>query len=139
VAYAGNLGRAHYLATILETMTLLHQRAGGPSADDVARRIMFLFIGGGAQRATLEQEVRKRGLTNVQFHPYQPQERLAETLGVADLHLVSLNPNLEGLMFRQIHIRIACRPTIFISAVMARSLGSSSKRHGFTVALAMQR
>jgi glycosyltransferase involved in cell wall biosynthesis len=99
-------------------MTLLHQRTINPPLDDAARRIMFLFIGGGAQRATLEQEVRKRGLTNVQFHPYQPQERLAETLGVADLHLISLNPKLEGLIVpsKFYGIAAAARPTIFIGA-----------------------
>ena len=118
VAYAGNLGRAHDIATIIETMTLLHQRTSSSSADDVARRVMFLFIGGGAQRATLEQEVQKRRLTNVQFHPYQPQERLAETLGVADLHLISLNPKLEGLIVPSKFYGIAAagRPTLFIGA-----------------------
>ena len=118
MAYAGNLGRAHDIATIIETMTLLHQRTGSSSADDVARRVMFLFIGGGAQRATLEQEVQKRRLTNVQFHPYQPQERLAETLGVADLHLISLNPKLEGLIVPSKFYGIAAagRPTLFIGA-----------------------
>src|SRR5262245_9276422 len=118
VAYAGNLGRAHDIATIIETMTLLHNRTDSSSADDVARRVMFLFIGGGAQRATLEQEVQRRRLTNVQFHPYQPQDRLAETLGVADLHLVSLNPKLEGLIVPSKFYGIAAagRPTLFIGA-----------------------
>ena len=118
VAYAGNLGRAHDAVTIVETMTLLHQLKTSSPADDVARRVMFLFIGGGAQRATLEHEVQKRRLTNVEFHPYQPRERLAETLGVADLHLISLNPKLEGLIVPSKFYGIAAagRPTIFIGA-----------------------
>jgi colanic acid biosynthesis glycosyl transferase WcaI len=118
VGYAGNLGRAHDVATIVEAMTLLHERAAKSPAADVARRIMFVFVGGGAQRAWLEREVLQRGLTNVRFHPYQPRERLAETLGAADLHLVSLNPKLEGLIVPSKFYGIAAagRPTLFIGA-----------------------
>jgi glycosyltransferase involved in cell wall biosynthesis len=118
VAYAGNLGRAHDAATIIEAMTLLRERTIGSASDDVARRIIFFFIGGGAQRATLEREVQQRRLTNVRFHPYQPRERLTETLGVADLHLVSLHPKLEGLIVPSKFYGIAAagRPTIFIGA-----------------------
>ena len=66
----------------------------------------------------LEREVLKRGLTNVRLHPYQPRERLAETLGSADVHLVSLNPKLEGLIVPSKFYGIAAagRPTLFIGA-----------------------
>ena len=63
VGYAGNLGRAHDVATIIEAMTLLHERAIHSSGDDVARQIAFLFVGGGARRAELEREVLKRKLS----------------------------------------------------------------------------
>ena len=117
VAYAGNLGRAHDVDTIVEAMTLLQEGAKA-RADDIARQIMFVFIGGGAQRANLEREVLRRGLTNVRLHPYQPRDRLAETLGSADLHLVSLNPKLEGLIVPSKFYGIAAagRPTLFIGA-----------------------
>jgi len=39
-----------------------------------------------------------RGLTNIQFRPYQPRDRLGGSLGVADVHLVVLRPELEGLI-----------------------------------------
>ena len=79
---------------------------------------MFIFVGGGAQRAKLEREILKRGLTNVRLHPYQPRELLAETLAVADVHLVSLNPKLEGLIVPSKFYGIAAagRPTLFIGA-----------------------
>jgi glycosyltransferase involved in cell wall biosynthesis len=117
VGYAGNLGRAHDVATIIEAMTLLG-RAAKSQEDDLARRIMFVFVGGGALRAKLEREVLKRGITNVRLHPYQPRERLAETLGSADVHLVSLNPRLEGLIAPSKFYGIAAagRPTLFIGA-----------------------
>jgi glycosyltransferase involved in cell wall biosynthesis len=78
----------------------------------------FVFVGGGAQRAKLEREVLQRRLTNVRLHPYQPRELLAETLAVADAHLVSLNPKLEGLIIPSKFYGIAAagRPTLFIGA-----------------------
>jgi colanic acid biosynthesis glycosyl transferase WcaI len=117
VAYAGNLGRAHDLDTIVEAMTLLQERAAR-STDDVAGRIKFVFIGGGAQFLKLEREVSQRGLCNVLMRPYQPPDRLAQTLGVADLHLVSLNPKLEGMMVpsKFYGVVAAGRPVIFIGA-----------------------
>jgi glycosyltransferase involved in cell wall biosynthesis len=118
VGYAGNLGRVHDIDTIIEAMTLLHESAMATPADDVARRIIFVFIGGGSQRAKLEEEVRRRQLTNLRLYPYQPRERLAEILGVADVHLVSLNPKLEGLVVPSKFYGIAAagRLTLFIGA-----------------------
>jgi glycosyltransferase involved in cell wall biosynthesis len=136
VGYAGNLGRAHDIATIIDAMTLLHEQAINSFEDDVARRINFVFVGGGAQLARLEREALQRRLTNVQFHPYQPRERLAETLGVADVHLVSLNPKLEGLIVPSKFYGIAAagRPTLFIGAAdgeIARLIDETGC--GFTV------
>jgi glycosyltransferase involved in cell wall biosynthesis len=37
-------------------------------------------------------------LQNISFKPYQPLERLAESLSVGDIHLISLRPELEGLI-----------------------------------------
>jgi colanic acid biosynthesis glycosyl transferase WcaI len=138
VSYAGNLGRAHDVATIIEAISLLQQRTLSAPADNVIRRIMFVFIGGGAQRARLEREVLDRRLTNVRTYPYQPWERLAETLGVADLHLVSLNPKLEELLVPSKFYGIAAagRPTLFVGAAngeIPRLLDEA--RCGFTVSI----
>jgi colanic acid biosynthesis glycosyl transferase WcaI len=118
VGYAGNLGRAHDVDTITKAMTILQKCAVHSTADDIAGRILFVFIGGGALRAKLEREMLKRRLTNVRLYPYQPREHLAETLGVADVHLVSLNPKLEGLIVPSKFYGIAAagRPTLFIGA-----------------------
>ena len=118
VSYAGNLGRPHDVDTIIEAMTLLSERAATAPKDDLARRILFVFVGGGAQRARLEREILARRLTNVRLHPYQPRGLLAETLCAADVHLVSLNPKLEGLIVPSKFYGIAAagRPTLFIGA-----------------------
>jgi glycosyltransferase involved in cell wall biosynthesis len=137
VCYAGNLGRAHDIATIIEAMTLLQERATSSPLDEIARRISFVFVGGGAQLSSLQREAAQRQLTNLQFHPYQARERLAATLGIADVHLVSLNPKLEGLIVPSKFYGIAAagRPTLFIGAAdgeIARLIHESGC--GFTVA-----
>jgi glycosyltransferase involved in cell wall biosynthesis len=88
VGYSGNLGRAHRLAEVIEAAALLRDVPG----------LRFLFIGDGAQRASLEARVRELGLRNVAFQPSQPRERLGVSLRVPDMHVVSLAPELEGLI-----------------------------------------
>ena len=130
VVYAGNLGRAHDIDSLIEAMTILSKRGTNSPTHDITRQILFIFVGGGAQRARLERAVLQRGLTNVRLHPYQPRELLAEALGVADLHLVSLNPKLEGLVVPSKFYGIAAagRPTLFIGAPdgeIARLIGEA--------------
>ena len=106
VGYSGNMGRAHEFETILRACEL--------TRDD--RGIAFLFIGSGRQRPWIEDEAARRGLANVVFRPYQPREALATSLGAADVHLVTLQPALEGLIVPSKYYGIAAagRATIFI-------------------------
>jgi colanic acid biosynthesis glycosyl transferase WcaI len=108
VGYSGNMGRVHEFGTILGAAEALRRRVD----------IVFVFIGGGKHREWIEEEARRRGLGNVQFRPYQSRERLAESLSVPDLHLVSLRPELEGLVVPSKFYGIAAagRPTIFVGA-----------------------
>ena len=118
VAYAGNFGRAHDFATLIETISLHKERSRSAAANDPIHGILFLVVGGGAQRKQLEDAIRVRKLENVRLYPYQPRERLAELLGTADIHLVSLKPELEGLIVpsKFYGIAAAARPTIFIGS-----------------------
>ncbi len=106
VAYSGNMGRVHDFQTILDAALKLK------SFDD----ILFLFIGGGPKREWVESEVNRLGLTNVMFKPYQPQERLQESLSVANIHLISLLPEMEGLVVpsKFYGIIAAGRPALFV-------------------------
>jgi glycosyltransferase involved in cell wall biosynthesis len=88
VGYSGNLGRVHRLDGLLEAASLLADR----------REIAFLFVGAGVQREYLAAQARARGLVNMRFEPYQSREDLAQSLSVPDVHVVSLNPALEGLV-----------------------------------------
>lgn len=106
VGYSGNMGRAHEFDTILGAAERL-------VADE---RVVFVFVGGGAKRAWLQEKCIVRKLANVVFKPYQPRSSLAESLSVADVHLVSLQPALEGLIVPSKFYGIAAagRPTLYI-------------------------
>lgn len=106
VGYSGNFGRVHDFDTILDAAERLRDR------DNVA----FLFVGDGPKKHALEDEVRRRGLDNIVMKPLQPRERLAESLSAADVHLVSLLPELEACCVpsKFYGILAAGRPIIFI-------------------------
>jgi glycosyltransferase involved in cell wall biosynthesis len=106
IGYSGNLGRAHEFKTILDAAQVLRDRP------DIA----FLFIGAGHQLAMIEAEAQKRGLTNISIRPFQPTWRLKQSLSVPDVHLVSLQAALEGLVVPSKFYGIAAvgRPTIFV-------------------------
>ncbi len=127
VGYSGNLGRAHDMSTILaaiaQTEAETYGRAGAvrmavgaPLIVAPQAPIHWLFVGGGAQLAKLQTESRRRDFANVLFQPYQPRERLAESLSAPDVHLISLRPELEGLIVPSKYYGSAAagRPAIFI-------------------------
>jgi glycosyltransferase involved in cell wall biosynthesis len=66
----------------------------------------------------LEREVTAKDLRNVFFRPYEPQEQLRFSLTLADVHLVSLKPELEGLILpsKAYGVFAAGRPMIFMGA-----------------------
>lgn len=106
VGYSGNFGRAHDFDTFLAAAESLRDR------DD----IVFVFVGGGHQKGAIEAAVAERGLGNVVMKPLQPRERLAEALGVADLHLISLLPAMEPFIVpsKLYGILAAGRPAAFV-------------------------
>ena len=125
VGYSGNLGRAHDVETILRAITITEN-----ASLNLARPIAWLFIGGGTQSVKLRRDVAALGLTSVAFKAYQPHENLAISLSAADVHLVTLRPELEGLIVPSKYYGIAAagRATIFIGSPdgqIARGLADS--------------
>jgi colanic acid biosynthesis glycosyl transferase WcaI len=89
VGYSGNLGRAHEFGTVLGAAERLR--------DDP--RILFLMIGGGTRFDELARIVKERCLNGLfRFVPYQEQKMLPYSLAAPDVHWISLNPSLEGLI-----------------------------------------
>ncbi len=147
VGYSGNLGHAHEFATLLEAIASLETRAEATPTENCdcdtesdatgsVYEIAWLFIGGGALHKQFEHEVYASGLKSVMFRPYQPRERLSESLSAADVRLVSLRPELEGLIVPSKFYGIAAagRPTLFIGdedGEIARIL--AAERCGWTI------
>jgi glycosyltransferase involved in cell wall biosynthesis len=106
IGYSGNFGRVHEF----------HTMVGAAQELKANPEIVFLLIGAGAQITMLEIAARDQGLTNFVFKPYQPRSRLSQSLGAADVHVVTLRPELEGLVVPSKYYGIAAvgRPTIFI-------------------------
>lgn len=112
VAYSGNLGHAHDVETLLGAVAATARHPA------TAQEIHWVFIGGGAGYQRLQSEIKRLRSCGgrVSFHHYQPREALAESLSVADVHIVSLKPELEGLIVPSKFYGIAAagRPTIFV-------------------------
>lgn len=106
VGYSGNLGRAHELETVIGAMQAL-------AGDD---RVRFVIIGGGAGIERMQGAT--ASLPHVQFRPYQPRETLSASLSVADVHLISLRPSLEGLIVpsKFYGVLAAGRPAIYVGS-----------------------
>ena len=109
VAYSGNLGRVHALEPLLAAAAILRDEPN----------VLFLFVGDGPQRPALEAAAAARHLDNVRFLPPQPRAQLAASLSAADLHLVTLRPGCERLVFPSKLYGIAAvgRPVIFVGPV----------------------
>jgi colanic acid biosynthesis glycosyl transferase WcaI len=108
VGYSGNMGRAHRLDELIDAASALHSHPN----------LRFVLIGDGAQRGPLEARVQALGLKNVMFQPYQPRECLRESLRLPDIHIVSLDERLEGLIVPSKFVGVIAmgRPVLWIGA-----------------------
>lgn len=80
VLFAGNLGRASGLETVLDAAELLK----------VEDSIIFRLVGGGSRRDWLEQEIARRGLMNVALEGRVPSSEMPSVLRTASALLVTL-------------------------------------------------
>ncbi len=139
VMYSGNFGLGHDVETMLEAAKSLHEDP------EWADRVRFVFAGGGKKKTTVEAFVHEHKLTNCVLAPYQPRERLSDSLSCADLHLASLLEGVEGIMVpcKLFGIMAAARPCAFIghptselSRVLAENDAGTTVRQGESDALA---
>jgi colanic acid biosynthesis glycosyl transferase WcaI len=106
VGYSGNMGRVHRFDELIDAACALCSHPD----------LSFVLIGDGAQRAALEGRVQAMGLKNVMFQPYQPRERLRASLTLPDIHIVSLDERLEGLIVPSKFVGVLAmgRPVLWI-------------------------
>lgn len=120
IGYSGNLGRAH----LPEEIAKLLRCADG--LDEIS----WLFIGGGKGVAEVQAAAAEVS-TEVQFRPYQPLERLSESLSIADIHLITLAPDCEGLIMPSKYYGVLAvdRPVLFLGSPQG-SIAKEIDAHG---------
>lgn len=139
VGYSGNLGRVHDLAPVIAAAALLRDNP----------KVVFAFVGGGPQQKALAAQAAASGLKNVRFFPYQPREQLATSLAVPDVHLVTLRPGCQHVVYPSKFYGIAAagRPVLFVGPadcelaeiVRTRNLGVAVDRDPAKLAAAITR
>lgn len=128
--YSGNLGRAHLPSKIAELVAATGDIAG----------LTWVFVGGGAGLAQMRARLGSLGADRVQFHPYQPRERLSESLSAPDVHLISLDPACEGLIMpsKFYGVLAAGRPVLFLGDPDG-SIAKEIRSHGLGLVLPADR
>ncbi|HVP06994.1 MAG TPA: glycosyltransferase family 4 protein [Candidatus Acidoferrum sp.] len=106
VLYAGTLGWAHSLETIIEAARQLNDKP----------EICFVFVGEGQKRQALEGMVRDYGLKNVHFTGSQPLETIPHFLKASNVLIESLKevPITKGTFPAKLYEYMASgRPIVF--------------------------
>ncbi|MBX2833575.1 MAG: glycosyltransferase family 4 protein [Micavibrio sp.] len=114
ILYAGNIGRAHPLETILNAAEMLcHEQ------DDIE----FIFVGDGENFDKLAHERSVRHLDNVRLLPYQPINRLKELMESGDVHLMSMAGDAAGMIVpSKLYSALAAqRPCIFVGPTQSEA------------------
>jgi colanic acid biosynthesis glycosyl transferase WcaI len=88
VMYSGNHSPCHPLNTLLEAALRLAKRS------DIA----FCFVGGGTEKARVNEFAARHDLKTVSSLPYQSLTELAGLLSAADLHTVVMGDGFSGIV-----------------------------------------
>ena len=104
--YSGNLGLAHSFDEFIEAARRLRDRSD----------IVFLFAGAGPRLAEVKAVQRLEGLSNVRFLDYVPRAHLHMSLSMADVHLISMRPEMTGIVVpgKLYGVMAAGRPALFV-------------------------
>ena len=121
VMYSGNMGLGHRFDTVLHAAQALKAQS----------HIQFVFIGEGPRREDIADRIRDAELSNSRLLPYQPRHDLARSLSAADIHLVSLRDDMQGLIVpsKIYGILAAGRPSILIGG-SENEVAAITQEHG---------
>lgn len=118
VLWAGNFGQYQNFDDILGAARVLQAKTPD---------ITFVFVGEGAKKDYVVWRVKEEGLQQVRFFPYVPNEEFPDLLASADVSLVTLEADMEGVGVpsKFYNILASGRPTLAIlgpSSEVARVL-----------------
>jgi glycosyltransferase involved in cell wall biosynthesis len=125
--YSGNLGLAHSFDEFLAAARRLRDRAD----------IRFLFVGSGPRAAEVREAMEREGLSNIRLLDYVAREDLHLSLSTADVHLISMRPEMTGIVVpgKLYGVMAAARPALFVGPSHCESADTIRRAGcGFTVA-----
>ena len=120
VLYAGTIGQAHDLYTVLRAAKRLERET----------HIQFVFFGDGKERPNLEAEAQRLGLKNVMFAGVCPKKEIPAVISAADVCLAILQ---DLKMFRTTYpnkvfdYMASARPTVLVIDGVVREVVEASK------------
>jgi len=122
VMYSGNLGLSQNLEHLLHAAKACRDVEG----------LRFVIVGEGARKGRLRHLAEQLQLDGkVLFLPYQPKERLAESLSAADLHFIPLARGVAGSIVPSKVYGIMASGTAYLAAMDSESeVASIGRRHG---------
>jgi colanic acid biosynthesis glycosyl transferase WcaI len=108
VLYSGNLGRVHAFEGLIGAIRELRADEG----------IAFVFVGGGKRFPPVRAALGASGCRNVRFLDYFPRERLAQSLSLGDVSLVTEAPEAIGCVVpsKTYGVLASGRPVLFLGS-----------------------
>ncbi|MCY7356422.1 MAG: glycosyltransferase family 4 protein [Rudanella sp.] len=120
IIYAGAHGPANGLCAVLDAAETVQDQPVG-----------FLLIGDGSQKAHLQAQATRRGLTNIRFLPAMPKPDVLRWIAAADAGLVIMQPLpiFQTMLSAKLFDYIACgKPVLTAIDGLTRQL---AEQHGF--------
>jgi colanic acid biosynthesis glycosyl transferase WcaI len=104
IGHCGNMGVKQGLDLVLDAAVHLREQ----------RNLVFLLVGDGAKKASLEQRASALGLTNVRFLPLQDASAFLEMLATMDAGLIVQQSTVSDIVFpsKTVALLSAARPVI---------------------------
>lgn len=112
VLYAGNMGLAHPIDTILAAAEIFEEKGSD---------IEFVFVGDGARFDYIASVRSEKCLDNIRLLPFQPASNLRELMESGDVHLITMKEEAAGLLVPcKLYSALAvARPCVFVGPVQS--------------------
>ena len=116
--YAGLHGLAQGLDQILSAALMLQDQ----------QNIVFVFIGDGPEKKSLQEIAHNLNLKNIRFIDSVPQKQMPSIVASADICLIPLKKHIPGAIPSKLYEAMACaRPVILIAEGEAAEIVSSNQ------------
>lgn len=119
IMYSGNWGIAHDAQTICDAMLDVAQNPPR-DAKDKKISVRFVFVGGGKRRPEVEAYIAEHDLGRIaSYHDYVPRRDIGQSLGAADIHLMTVREGMEGMIVpsKLFGVMAAGKPSLYVGSI----------------------